>query len=879
MRRRDYRPPPFHVERVALEFDLDADATQVCSTLELRRTGSRNAPLVLDGDELELTSLAVDGKPQDGSRYELSAQALLLRDLPERCTLHIGTRIRPVANSALLGLFASNGNLFTQCEAEGFRRITFFPDRPDVLAVYDVTLRAESKRFPVLLANGNLVEEGSLPDGRRFARWSDPFPKPSYLFALVAGRFDCLQTTMRTAGGREVLLQVWVEPGRTARAEYALAALQRAIVWDEKRYGRELDLDRYMIVVSNDFNLGAMENKGLNIFNARRVLADPQIATDIDYERIESIVAHEYFHNWTGNRVTCRDWFQLSLKEGLTVFREQQFAVELDDAAESAARRIGQVKQLREEQFTEDAGPLAHPVRPDSYQRIDNFYTSTVYEKGAEVVRMLHTLLGDTGFRRGMDLYFERHDGQAVTCDDLVQAMERANGRNLAQFSRWYAQAGTPKLTVTGRYLAAEQRFELTVLQSTPATAGQPDKAPMHIPLTVGLVDAAGRDMRLTLEGEAASTASSRVLELTEVWHNFSFVDVPTPPVPSLNRGFAAPVQVDFDYDDQDLALLARRDSDMVNRWDALRQLALRRLTAAADAFEFGQTPKTDALLAASLAHLLADESLAASFRARAADLPSEAEVAEARAIVDPPAIRSARLWLQEELGRSLGERWETLYESLRDERPYAFGLAQAGRRALRNTALSYLAAAGSAQALDLARRQLETADNMTDRQAALAVIVNSRAAFKADVLVRLARDWANEPLLMNKWFDLQATAVAHEGEVPVLERVKVLLKHRSFAIANPNNARALILAFCERNPAEFHRADGAGYRFWTEQVLALDRINPTVAALVARCLERWRRYTPDRQPHMRQALEQVAGSAKLSPNVREIVLKAVAEE
>jgi aminopeptidase N len=874
--RRDYRPPAFLVDRVALQFDLDADRTVVETRMHLRRNGDGAAPLQLDGEDLDLVSVSLDGQRLGTDRFRLTDHALVIAEVPAQFELAIVNRIRPRANTGLMGLFASNDNLFTQCEAEGFRRITFFPDRPDVLAVYEVTLRAERKRFPVLLANGNLVDEGGLADGRHFARWSDPFPKPSYLFALVAGRFECEEATLRTRSGREVLLQVWVEPGQKARAAHAMASLKRAIAWDEEKYGRELDLDRFMIVASNDFNLGAMENKGLNIFNARRVLADAQVATDEDFARIESVVAHEYFHNWTGNRVTCRDWFQLSLKEGLTVFRDQQFSADMaGDPAARAVCRIEDVQRLRDVQFPEDAGPMAHAVRPDSYQEIGNFYTPTVYEKGAEVVRVLATLLGEAGFRRGMDLYFTRHDGQAVTCDDFVAAMADANGRDLAQFSRWYAQAGTPRLTVSGRYLAEKLQFELTVVQATPPTPAQPDKLPLQIPLALGLVDSAGRDMPLLLDGEAPEAAkTTRVLELTQTAHTFTFVDVQTRPVPSLNRGFSAPVQVDYDYEAQDLALLARHDSDAFNRWDAGQGLALDYLLAATDAVELQQDAPAETLLRDVYAQALDDDALAPAFRSRFVTLPSELRIAEARAIVDPVAIRTARQRLRRELGLGLAERWRSLYVGLRDSAPYSPELPAAGRRALRNTALAYLVAGGGDDALALARRQLEEADNITDRQAALAAIVSTPNAFKAEILVRLARDWAHEPLLMNKWFELQATAIAAPGEVPVLQRVRVLMKHRGFSLANPNNVYALLLGFCAGNPAEFHRADGAGYAFWTEQVLALDRINPTVAAKLARTLERWRRFTPDRQQRMREALEQV-GRAATSRDVREIVAKA----
>jgi aminopeptidase N len=879
--RADYRPPAFLVDRVVLDFDLDLQHTAVAATLQLRRNpAGADGPLRLDGVALELVSLAVDGEAAGAGRFELDDRGLLLREPPASFELRIETVVRPQANTALLGLFDSNGSLFTQCEAEGFRRITYFPDRPDVMAVYEVTLRADRSRFPVLLSNGNLVAEGPLPEGRHFARWSHPFAKPSYLFALVAGRFECEQATLRTRSGREALLQVWVEPGQQPRARHALDSLKKAIAWDQERYGRELDLDRFMIVASNDFNLGAMENKGLNIFNARRVLADPQIATDTDFATIEAVVAHEYFHNWTGNRVTCRDWFQLSLKEGLTVFRDQQFSADMaGDAAARAVCRIADVQRLRELQFPEDAGPMAHPVRPDSYVEIGNFYTPTVYEKGAEVVRVLHTLLGEAGFRRGMDLYFERHDGRAATCDDFIAAMADANGRDLAQFSRWYAQAGTPRLTVSGRYSVADLRYELTVIQHTPPTPGQPDKQPLLVALALGLVSSSGRDMPLQLLGEAqAAPEATRVLELAATSHTFTFINVPTRPVPSLNRGFSAPVQVDFDYAPQDLTLLAEHDSDLFNRWDAGQRLATGSLLAAADAIELGQPLPAEAALPELYAKLLADASLAPAFRSRAVTLPSELQLAEARAIVEPEALHAARRGLQAALGTALADRWRRLYADLRSDAPYSPDRAAAGRRALRNTALAYLAAVGSEEALALARAQLDAADNLTDREAALAAIVNSAAADKAELLVRLARDWAQEPLLMNKWFELQATASTAPGEVPVLARVRVLLKHRGFSLTNPNNVQSLVLAFCARNPAEFHRRDGAGYAFWTEQVLQLDRINPTMAARLARVLERWRRFTPDRQRLMREALETVARAEALSRDVREIVDKALRE-
>jgi aminopeptidase N len=808
----------------------------------------------------------------------------------DRFTLKIRNAIAPRANSELMGLYVSHDNFFTQCEAEGFRRITYFTDRPDVMATYAVTLRADATRYPVLLANGNLVAQGVLADGRHFARWQDPFPKPSYLFALVAGRFVCQEEKFTTRSGREVLLQVWVEPGQLDKTAHAMASLKRAIRWDEQRFGLELDLDRFMIVASNDFNMGAMENKGLNIFNAKYVLANPAVATDADYVNIESIVGHEYFHNWTGNRVTCRDWFQLSLKEGLTVFRDQEFSADMMEADLRAAgtdgqtqvawargvKRIEDVRTLRAAQFPEDAGPMAHPVRPDSYQEIGNFYTATVYEKGAEVVRMLQTLLGRAGFRRGLDLYFERHDGQAVTCDDFVAAMADANGRNLVQFSRWYAQSGTPRVAVGTRYDEEARIFELTLAQTCPPTPGQRSKDPFHIPFTVGLVGPDGRDLPLQLDGEAAPLGSTRVLELTESTRTYRFINVPQLPVPSLARDFSAPLIVDYRYADDELAFLAAHDADPFNRWEAGQRLAVARLIAATDAFEIEQPPQLDDRFVDVFRHTLNDTRLATSFREQALQLPAESFIAEQRAMVDPDAIRAARQFIRRELGERLAADWHAAYAANATPGEYSALPAVAGKRALRNLALTYLVDSGAADALELARRQLEEATNMTDRQAALAAIVNSSAPFKAEVLVRFAREWAAEPLLMNKWFQLQATALAQPGEPPVIMRVRMLLKHASFALSNPNNVYALIVGFCSHNAAEFHRPDGSGYAFWVEQVLALDKINPTVAARVARALDRWRKYTPDRQRLMQPALKEVAAAPHLSRDVREIVTKAL---
>ena len=880
VRRTDYRPPAFLLDRVALEFDLDAALTHVTATLVVHRNPMRlvnTDPLVLDGEDLELVSVEVNGRVLPAGGYELREDSLTIPAPDDRFTVKIVNRIRPTANTELMGVFVSNGNFFSQCEAEGFRRITFFPDRPDVMAPYRVTLRADRERYPVLLSNGNLVEQGELADGRHFAVWNDPFAKPSYLFALVAGRFEVLEERVVQASGREALLQIYVEPGNLDKTSHAMESLKRAIAWDQRRYGLELDLDRFMIVASNDFNMGAMENKGLNIFNAKYVLAHPNVATDTDYAGIESIVGHEYFHNWTGNRVTCRDWFQLSLKEGLTVFRDQEFTADMmGDAGSRGVKRIEDVRMLRALQFPEDSGPMAHPVRPDTYQEIGNFYTATVYEKGAEVCRMLHTIVGVDGFRRGLELYFKRHDGQAVTCDDFVAAIADANGRDLTQFKRWYAQSGTPRVAVNVRYDEAAAALELTLSQSTPPTPGQPTKEPFHIPFAVGLLGRDGRDLPLQLEGEPVAQGTTRVLNLNQPSQTFRFVNVKPPVVPSLLRGFSAPVTVEARYNDDELAFLAEHDSDLFNRWEAGQRMAINRLMALTDAAEAGKSLELDDAFIRTLETTLADPKVSPAFKDLALTLPSESFIGEQRAVIEPEAVRAARRFMLGEIGRRLAPKWAAVYDATFVDGPYSPDPKSAGKRALRNLALAYLVDGAVPGALDFARHQLVEAANMTEAQGALSAIVNSAAPFKAEALVQLARLWAGEPLLMNKWFQLQATAIAQAGERPVAERVRVLLQHPGFSIANPNNVFALLRSFCVSNEAEFHRRDADSYQLWVEAVLALDRINPTVAARIARALDRWRRFAPDHQQAMREALEYVAAAEHLSRDVREIVTKSL---
>ncbi|MDQ3188152.1 MAG: aminopeptidase N [Pseudomonadota bacterium] len=880
VRRADYRPPDFLLDHVTLEFDLDQAVTYVTATLNVRRNPVVGGaiPFHLDGEDLDLALIAIDGRALPASAYQLHDDGLTLRPSTDRFTLKTIVRIKPSANTELMGLFVSNGNFFSQCEAQGFRRITFFPDRPDVMTTYRVTVRADKARYPMLLANGNLTDQGDLSEGRHYAIWDDPFAKPSYLFALVAGHFALHEERFMRANGREAVLQVYVEPGNLDKTQHAMESLKHAIAWDERRYGLELDLDRFMIVASNDFNLGAMENKGLNIFNAKYVLASPTIATDDDYVNIESIVGHEYFHNWTGNRVTCRDWFQLSLKEGLTVFRDQEFSADmLGDASSRAVKRIEDVRSLRATQFPEDGGPMAHPVRPDNYQEISNFYTATVYEKGAEVVRMLQTLVGVEGFRLGMDLYFKRHDGHAVTCDDFVAAIADANSRELTQFKRWYAQAGTPRVTVDTRYDAHASAFDVTLSQATPPTPGQSAKEPFHIPFAVGLIGGDGRDLPLQLEGAAESGATTAVLELTQAKQTFRFINVGEPPVPSLLRKFSAPVIVDYRYTGAELAFLSAHDSDPFNRWEAGQRVAIARLMSLSDAAETGRPLALDDAFIAMLRATLIDDALSPAFKAQALLLPAEQFIGEQRAVVDPEAIRTARRFAVHEIGRRLVVEWQSIYSSLQVDGEYSPDATAAGKRALRNLALTYLVGGEVDGALEMARDQLVASTNITDAQAALAVIVNSVSSLKAEALVQLSRVWNDQPLLMNKWFQLQATAVSHPGEPPVVERVRLLMRHRCFSLSNPNNVYALIRPFCMANEAEFHRRGCDGYTFWVDQVLALDRINPTVAARIARALDRWRKFTPDRQAGMQKALQQVARHPGLSRDVCEIVTKALA--
>ncbi len=875
-RRVDYRPPAFLIDAIDLEFDLAPGATRVCAQLSFRRnplaaSPDRAAPLVLDGEQQEDVRVELDGEPLPAARLRMGDRTLIVLDPPASGMLTVRSRVAPARNVALEGLYVSSGVFCTQCEPEGFRRITYFPDRPDVLAVYTVTIRADRAAYPVLLSNGNLVALGMLDGSRHFATWHDPFPKPSYLFALVAGDLAALEGTFKTMSGRRVALKIYSTPRNLPRCHHAMKSLRRSFRWDEERFGREYDLDAFMIFCADDFNMGAMENKGLNIFNSRLVLADPATATDDDYSAIESVVGHEYFHNWTGNRVTCRDWFQLSLKEGLTVFRDQEFSSDLNSRA---VERIGAVEYLRRDQFPEDAGPMAHNVRPDEYLEINNFYTSTVYEKGAEVIRMQHTLLGPERFRRGMDLYFERHDGQAVTCDDFAQAMQDVSSVDLTQFKRWYSQAGTPVVEVRGTHDAATQTYTLEVTQRTAPTPGQPEKLPFHIPLAVGLLDAEGRDIPLRLDGQAAPVGTTRVLDVREARQAFRFAGIATPPVPSLLRGFSAPVKVRFDHTAQELAFLSAHDSDPVNRWDAAQRSFVEAVLGLAAGYRAGRTSALVPSLVDVVRTLLADRRGDPALIALALTPPDAGYIAALEATIDVDGIVEARGFLIRELAVTLRAEFERTYEARRVRASYAPTPEQTGARRLANICLRYLGSRDDAAAHALAVAQFDAADNMTDTIAALVAVKNGTSAERDALFARFETRWRDEPLVLDKWFGLQALSTRPD----TLARVQSLLAHPRFNARNPNRVRSLVGTFTLRNFARFHAIDGGGYAFAAAQVLALDPTNPQLAATIASAFSLWKRYPEPRRGMLEAALQRIAAAPNLSPDVTEIVTRTLAD-
>jgi aminopeptidase N len=850
----DYRPFPFAIETTRLVFDLHPSQTRVKAELAVRRTGAKGEALVLNGERVKLLSIAIDGQALSANQYAIDPEHLTIHEVPDQFVLTTEVEIDPSANKALMGLYMSGGRFCTQCEAEGFRTITYFPDRPDVLSRYSVRIEADGK-FTHLLSNGNLVDSGALADNRFFAEWQDPFPKPSYLFALVAGHLDVLADKFITMSGREVALRVFVDPGQASRAAYALDSLKRAMKWDEDTFGREYDLDLFMIVAVRDFNFGAMENKGLNIFNSSLLLADPQTATDIDYERIEAVVAHEYFHNWTGNRITCRDWFQLCLKEGFTVFRDQSFSA---DMRGPTVQRIKDVRALRARQFAEDAGPLAHPVRPSSYMKIDNFYTATIYEKGSEIIRMLKTILGAAAFRKASDLYFERHDGQATTVEAFIACFAEASGRDLTNFFDWYEQAGTPSVTIETAYDAAAKAVTLHFTQSTAPTPGQPDKKALPIPIAIGLLSETGAVLRDT-EVVLLDTET-----LTVRWDN-----VASAPILSALRGFSAPVNVSTDTRPADRYVLFAADPDLFNRWEAgqtlARDLILARAAGTPD--ELGEERYADAL-----GHALVDDASEPAFKALLLALPSEPDLALMSEPADPPALHQARNALRTLIAIHLGDLLRRLHDEMQGDGEFSASAQAAGRRALRNGCAEVLAADPHAENVARLTTHFDTGRNMTDAMGGLYPLVVVGGASRDLALSKFHRAWQSEPLVLDKWFSVQG----RDPNEDALERVIALTQHPDFEPTNPNRLRALVSAFTSFNPARFHDPSGAGYRFLADQILAVDGFNPMTAARLAEPLCNWRRYKPELGQRMREQLERVAAHPDLSKNVLELANKAL---
>ena len=871
IRLKDYRPPDWLVETVSLDISLHATQTKVRTTLSLKpNPKSAAAPLALDGDGLTLTSLTLDGTALPAENYVATPNSLIIAQPPNGpFTLEIETLVDPSANTQLSGLYRSSGTYCTQCEAEGFRRITYYPDRPDVMAVYTTRIEADKAAMPVLLANGNLIEGGHAPGGRHFAVWHDPHPKPSYLFALVGGDLACVEDRFVTMAGRDVTLRIYVEHGKEGRCAYAMDSLKRAMRWDEEVFGREYDLDIFMIVAVSDFNMGAMENKGLNIFNDKYVLASPDTATDADFAQIEAVIAHEYFHNWTGNRVTCRDWFQLCLKEGLTVFRDQEFS---SDMRSRPVKRIADVRGLRAAQFIEDAGPLAHPVRPETYKEINNFYTATVYEKGAELVRMVQTLVGREKFRAGMDFYFARHDGEAATVEQFIQCFADASGCELTQFLRWYSQAGTPEVLVRGRFDAARKTYVLECKQVVPPTPGQPNKEPMVIPLSLGLLGKNGKDMRLKLSN--GELIENNVVVLSEQAATFEFADLSERPVVSINRGFSAPIKLVTDLDNDDLAFLAAHDNDSFNRWQALQTISMRLLIDNVAALGSGKSLRNDEKLFAAFAVILEDATLEPAFVALALVPPGEGDIArEIGRDIDPDAIFRARTALRAEIGGRLGSALSATYERMTMPGSYSLDAKSAGRRALRNVALDLLVATGKSEANARAARQYNTADNMTDRLSALTTLSLHNAPEHKHAIADFYARYASEALVVDKWFSLQAAI----PQPNALDNVRALTTHSAFSIANPNRVRALIGAFAHNNLTQFNRADGAGYDFVADTVLALDAKNPQVSARLATAFRSWRTLEAGRRSSAQATLDRIMAAPNLSRDLTDIAERALA--
>ena len=881
---KDYRPPDYRIETVMLEFELDEHRTRVRSLMTVVGNYGNDEtprPMVLNGRGLELKAVRLDGAVLREQDYSLDAASLTLRSVPHSFTLEIETEIDPAANTELSGLFLSGGNFCTQCEAEGFRRITYYPDRPDVMARFFTTIIADKAKYPILLSNGDLIGSGDLQDGKHFAKWHDPFPKPAYLFALVAGDLARIRGSFTTLSGRTVDLNIYVQHHNKDKCAHAMESLTLAMKWDEETYGREYDLDTFMIVAVDDFNMGAMENKGLNVFNSKYVLAKPETATDGDYQGIMGVVGHEYFHNWSGDRVTCRDWFQLSLKEGFTVFRDQHF---MEDMTSAGVKRISDVNILRTHQFREDAGPMAHPVRPESYVEINNFYTLTVYNKGAEVIRMMRTLLGPDGFRKGTDLYFSRHDHSAVTTDYFVKAMEDATGADLGQFKLWYSQAGTPELHMTRSYDPKARTYTLSIEQTCPATPGQPVKFPFHIPVAVGLLGEGGLELKLNqptppspplprggLGGVIQGDERTRVLQLREAVETFVFTDIPEEPVPSILRHFSAPVKVKLDLTDAERLFLMANDPDEFNRWDAGQQLAIKLILKLIRDVQHSRSLKLDPAFINAFSKTLASTMEDKAFQAFALALPAETYLADFMDVIDPTAIHTARTFVQRSLASELKELFHEVYYTNQETGQYTAEQASIGRRSLKNTCLSYLMELDEPGIRGLCVEQYRDAGNMTDVMAALVNLANTDCPERGDALGGFYEQWKGDPLVMDKWLSIQALSRLPD----TLATVKKLIDHPAFSLKNPNKVRSLIGAFAA-NMVRFHDASGAGYEFLADQVLTIDRLNPQIAARLVSAFTLWRRYDEGRKALMKAQLERVVRAPKLSRDVHEIVSKSL---
>ncbi|NOR20650.1 MAG: aminopeptidase N [Xanthomonadales bacterium] len=866
--RKDYTAYPWEIKQLDLHFDVGIESTIVRAQMEFSlKDASETGQIVLNGSDLELLSVSLNGRPLSDGEYIVEGETLTIPDAPATSMLKTEVRIHPSQNSALEGLYLSGEFLLTQCEAQGFRKITWFPDRPDVMTTYTVTLEADKSAFPVLLSNGNEVERGELAGGRHWVKWDDPFPKPSYLFAIVAGDLALVEDRFTTRSGRQVSLRIYVEEENLDRCEHAMESLINAMRWDEERFDLEYDLDIYHIVATNDFNMGAMENKSLNIFNSKYVLARPDTATDVDFQGIEGVIGHEYFHNWTGNRVTCQDWFQLTLKEGLTVFRDEEFSADMQSRA---VKRIRDIRNLRSRQYPEDDGPMSHPIRPDQYSEINNFYTATVYQKGATIIRMYHTLLGEDGFQKGMKLYFKRHDGQAVTCDDFLAAMSDANDVNLERFSRWYSQSGTPQVKVSDHYDAEALTYSLRLDQHTDPTHDQKEKQALVLPFAIGLLGKDGQELPLQLDGEASARPGTRLLIMEDQQQQFTFINVSEKPVPSLFRDFSAPVNVVYDYSQQQLATLIAHDSDAYVRWDAAQRMAVSAILEQRKNHSEDIPMNLDPSLVSAFRGVLSDRQADPALLSEALILPDEEYLADQMTVVDVDGIHAARDFVKKGLANELEELFKQRYSEFNDGQPYQKTAASMARRSLKNVCLSYLQDTQAGESL--ASAQLKSSDNMTDSLAALRSLILTDSALAETALSEFETRWMNDALVMDKWFVMQAIK---PGRATV-DKVRELMDHPAFSIQNPNKVRALIGVFSMLNTTGFHAVDGSGYQFHADRVIELDGLNPQIAARMASVFNRWKRYDKHRKALMKTQLQRIASSQNLSGDVTEIVSNAL---